>query len=49
MMYESMAAEFHRMPRWIYSYEQKLQYTGEAYGRSERTVETALQLFPKSE
>jgi hypothetical protein len=50
MMYQSMAAEYASLSR-VYSYEQKLQYTGELYGRSKRTVETALSfsLFPKSE
>lgn len=48
MLYAGIAAQYHRLPRWVYSYQQRLHYAGEPYGRSEGTVKKALSLFPKS-
>jgi hypothetical protein len=52
MMRAGIAAEFSRLPHWVYTYEQRLQYAGEPYGRGTSAVKTALKKvrspFPKS-
>jgi hypothetical protein len=48
----SMVSEFHQLPRWVYTYQQRLYYAGEPFGRKPSAVKEALKetrsLFSKS-